>query len=88
MGRILGSSIVLAVFVSSLGLFSLSSFAVERRRKEIGMRKALGASVSGIVGMLLRDFVLLVLAAGLVACPLSYAVMSRWLARFAYRSSL
>jgi putative ABC transport system permease protein len=75
----------LAIFISCLGLFGLSAYTAERRTKEIGIRKLLGASVSGITGLLSRDFLRLVLLSNLVAIPLSWWVMHNWLLNYAYR---
>ena len=75
----------IAIFIACLGLFGLSSFITEQRTKEIGIRKVLGASVSGIVGMLSRDFVKLVLIAALIAFPIAWWVMNKWLQDFVYR---
>jgi putative ABC transport system permease protein len=75
----------LTVFVSCLGLFGLAAFTAERRTKEIGIRKVLGASVSNIVTLLSKDFVRLVLIAVVIAAPLAYFGMQRWLDDFAYR---
>jgi putative ABC transport system permease protein len=68
---------LMAIFLSCLGLFGLSSYAVERRIKEIGIRKVLGASVSGIVQMLIKDFMKLVIIANIIAIPISYFFMNR-----------
>jgi putative ABC transport system permease protein len=76
---------VLAIVIACLGLFGLASFMAEQRTKEIGVRKVLGATVSGIVGLLSKDFVKLVLVAFAVATPLAYFAMQRWLQDFAYR---
>ncbi|MDE2800576.1 MAG: Stf0 family sulfotransferase, partial [Gemmatimonadota bacterium] len=74
-----------AIFVACLGLFGLTSFSVEQRTKEIGIRKVLGASESGLVLMISGKFIWLVLLANLVACPLAYWMMNQWLANFVYR---
>lgn len=79
---------VLAVFVACIGLFGLSSNSSERRIKEIGIRKALGASVNGIVNLLLREFLLLVLISNIIAWPVSYFLMSRWLNNFPVRTDI
>jgi putative ABC transport system permease protein len=83
--RIITSFTFLAVFISCLGLFGLSLFMAERRTKEIGIRKTMGATVSNIVGIMSRDFLLLVGLANLISWPVSYIVMKKWLQNFAYR---
>ncbi len=75
---------VIAVFIACLGLFSLSYFMAIQRTKEVGIRKVLGARVSGIVGLLLGDFIKLIVLANLVAWPLSYAVIHTWLDGYAF----
>jgi putative ABC transport system permease protein len=75
----------IALLISCLGLLGLSAFTVEQRTKEIGIRKVLGASVSNITGLLTKDFIALVLIAFLIASPLAYWTMNKWLADFAYR---
>ncbi len=75
----------LSVFIACLGLFGLSTFTAERRNKEIGIRKALGASATHIVRMLSSDFVKLVLIAVAIATPLAWWTMNKWLQDFAYR---
>jgi putative ABC transport system permease protein len=79
---------VLAVVVACLGLFGLATYTVQRREKEIGIRKALGASETQVVGLLSREFVQLVGIAFVVASPVAYFAMQRWLEDFAYRTSL
>ncbi len=78
----------LAVFIACLGLFGLAAFAAEQRTKEIGIRKVMGASSSGIVLLLSKEFTLWVLAANLLAWPAAYWAMSSWLQGFAYRIPL
>ncbi|HYK47221.1 MAG TPA: ABC transporter permease [Parafilimonas sp.] len=75
----------LSLLIACLGLFGLSTFVVERKIKEIGIRKVLGASVSGIVGLLSQDFLKLVLISILIATPLAWYFMNNWLQDFAYR---
>ncbi len=75
----------LAILIACLGLFGLASFSARQRTKEIGIRKVLGASVAGIVALLSKEFVKLVLAANVIAWPLTYFVMNNWLRDFAYR---
>ncbi|MCK5329051.1 MAG: FtsX-like permease family protein, partial [Candidatus Latescibacteria bacterium] len=82
---IFGYFALLAVFIACLGLFGLASFATEQRTKEIGIRKILGASVSGIVLLLSKEFTKLVLVSNLIAWPVAYWAMNRWLQDFAYR---
>jgi ABC-type antimicrobial peptide transport system permease subunit len=88
MGKIFNYFAILAIFVSCLGLFGLASFVAERKTKEIGIRRALGASVLGIVGLLSRKFVRLVIIANVIAWPLAYFFMNKWLQDFAYRTGL
>jgi putative ABC transport system permease protein len=85
---IFSSFSVFAVFIACLGLFGMASFAAEQRTKEIGIRKVLGASVPGIVVLLSKDFLKLVVAANVIAWPLAYFGMSRWLQNFAYKSGI
>jgi predicted permease len=75
----------LAVLIACLGLFGLSIHAAARRTKEIGIRKVLGASAAGLVGLLSKDFLKLVIVALLIASPLAYFFMEKWLQDFAYR---
>jgi len=75
----------LAIFISCLGLFGLAVFSTEQRTKEIGIRKVLGASVVGIIGLLSKDFLQLILLALVIAFPIAYYVMEEWLTNFAYR---
>jgi putative ABC transport system permease protein len=76
---------VLALLIACLGLFGLSAFMAEQRTKEIGIRKVMGASVPGIVALLSKDFLKLVAVAFVLAAPVAYIAMSRWLDAFAYR---
>ncbi len=75
----------LAIFIASLGLFGLALFMVEQRTKEVGIRKILGASVGRIFVLISKEFALLILLANVLAWPLAYYFMSRWLQNFAYR---
>ena len=84
-GQILSAFAGLAVLIACLGLFGLASFAAEQRTKEIGVRKVLGASASQIVVLLTKDLARLVVVAFVVAAPLAFLVMNRWLESFAYR---
>lgn len=76
---------ILAIFIACLGLLGLAAFATARRTKEIGIRKVLGASVANLIGLLSQDFLRLVLIANLVAWPVAYFAMTKWLGNFAYR---
>jgi putative ABC transport system permease protein len=87
-GRVFITFALIAIVVACLGLFGLASFTVERRTKEIGIRKVLGASAAAITGLLAKDFLKLVLLAIAAASPIAYWVMSRWLSDFAYRIEL
>ena len=78
----------LAVFLSCLGLFGLVNFSTERRTKEIGVRKVLGASVISIVELLSKDFLKLVFIAFLIASPVAYWIMNKWLQDYAYRINI
>ena len=82
---VLGVFTVLALFIGCLGLFALAAFMAEQRTKEIGIRKVLGASVAGIMGLLAKDFLKLVVLAIFIASPIAYFLMQRWLSDFAYR---
>jgi putative ABC transport system permease protein len=75
----------LAIFIACLGLLGLATYTAEQRTKEIGIRKVLGANVSNIVTLLSRDFIKLVLISIIIATPIAWYVMNRWLENFAYR---
>jgi putative ABC transport system permease protein len=87
-GRIVTLFSCLAIFVSCLGLFGLAAFVAEQRTKEMGVRKVLGASLSQLMWLLTGQFVKWVIAAVLIAWPLGYWIMNRWLQSFAFRASL
>jgi putative ABC transport system permease protein len=78
----------IAIFICSLGLLGLAAFTAQVRTREIGVRKVLGASVSGIVGLLAKDFIKLVLIAILIAVPVAWFSMNKWLQAFAYRINI
>jgi putative ABC transport system permease protein len=88
LGSILGIFAGLTIFVACLGLFGLATFTAEQRIKEIGIRKVLGATVSGIVVLLSKDFLKLVLIAFLIATPLAWYLMNLWLQDFAYKMNI
>jgi putative ABC transport system permease protein len=78
----------LAIAIACLGLFGLASFLAEKMKKEIGIRKVLGASSGQVVGLLSREFLILVSLAVLIASPIAYFAMNFWLRGFAYRTSI
>ena len=79
---------ILSLLIACLGLFGLSIFVVERKIKEIAIRKVLGASIPGIVGLLSKDFLKLVIIAAIIATPLAFYFMHQWLQDFAYRVNI
>jgi len=87
-GRLFGIFTFLGIFISCLGLFGLVSYTAEKRTKEIGIRKVLGASVTGIALHLSKEFIRLVALAIIVAMPLAYFAMEKWLQNFAYRINI
>lgn len=87
-GRIFSSFAILAIIIACLGLFALSAFMAEQRSKEISIRMVLGASLNSIFRLLTFDFVKLVVIAALIASPLAWYMMDRWLEDFAYRTGI
>jgi putative ABC transport system permease protein len=87
-GKVFGLFAGFAIFIACLGLFALSAFIASLQTKAIGIRKVLGATVSSIVTMLSRDFLLLVLVSVLIASPVAWWVMDKWLQDFAYHISI
>ncbi|HLA63084.1 MAG TPA: FtsX-like permease family protein, partial [Rhodothermales bacterium] len=88
LGRAFAAFTVLATLIACLGLLGLSAYSTGQRRKEIGVRKVLGAGVPGLVGLLARDFARPVLLALVLAAPVAYLAAERWLSSFAYRTPL
>ena len=88
LGKVLSIFTAIAVALACIGLFGLSAYSVQQRAKEIGIRKVLGASVSGIVMLLSKEFMLLVAVSLLVAFPLAWWAKSKWLQDFAYRTDV
>jgi len=76
---------LLAIVITCLGLFGLAAYTAERRTKEIGVRKVLGASVTGIAGLLSKDFLKLVILSSLISFPVAWWLMHNWLQNYAYR---
>ncbi|RYF71230.1 MAG: FtsX-like permease family protein, partial [Cytophagaceae bacterium] len=87
-GKLAGIFAGLAIFISCLGLFGLASFMAERRTKEIGVRKVLGASILNVWGLLSREFIYLVGIAFIIATPIAYFLLSNWLQKYEYRTEL
>ncbi len=88
LGQLFGYFTSLAIIIGCLGLFGLSAFSAEQRTKEIGIRKVLGASIPGVILLLVKEFSKWVLLAVVIAWPLGYIMMNKWLQNFAYRTSL
>jgi putative ABC transport system permease protein len=88
LARILNSFTLMAILISCLGLFGLAAFSAEQRNKEIGIRKVLGASISGIVQLLSKDFLKLVLIAMVIATPIAWWAMGKWLQAFTCRINI
>jgi len=88
LSRIINSFTIMAILISCLGLFGLAAFSAEQRKKEIGVRKVLGASVLGIVQLLSKDFVRLVMIAIIIATPVAWWAASKWLDAFAYKTDI
>jgi len=85
LGKLIISFTVLALIIGCLGLFGLASYLAEKRTKEIGIRKVLGADVSRIVMLLSKEYIRIIIMANLIAWPLAYYFMNNWLDSFAYR---
>ncbi len=88
MSRIVGVFTFMGIFIACLGSIGLASFTAAQRTKEIGIRKVLGASISGIVVLLTKDFIKWVLLANLIAWPVAYSILRSWLKNFAYHADL
>jgi putative ABC transport system permease protein len=88
LAAIVGYFTAIAILISCLGLFGLATFSAEQRTKEIGVRKVLGASITGIVALLSKDFLKLVAISIVIASPVAWWVMNKWLQDFAYRTNI
>ena len=88
MGQIFNYFMIITIFVACLGLFGLALFTAERKKKEIGIRKVLGAKISNIIILLTKEFLFLVVLANMISWPIAYFFMNKWLQSFAYRMSL
>ncbi len=78
----------MAVIISGLGLLGLAAYTAERKKKEIGIRKTLGASVQGIVAMMSKDFIQLSIVAAIIGCPIAYYLMQQFLSGYVYHMDL
>ncbi len=88
LGSVVRYASVLSIFIACMGLFGLATLVVARRTKEIGIRKVLGADVKGLVGLLSKDFMVLVITASIIAFPIAWWALNKWLQDFAYRVSI
>ncbi|WPU92998.1 ABC transporter permease [Mucilaginibacter sabulilitoris] len=87
-GQVFGVFTVIAIFVACLGLFGLVSYTIVQRTKEIGIRKVLGATVNSILGLLYKDFALLVLISFIISAPLGWYAINKWLQTYAFRTEI
>jgi len=87
-GKMFGFVTLMAIFISCLGLFGIASFTAEQKTKEIGIRKALGSKTSGIILMLSKEFSQLVLISNLIAWPIAYLVIRKYLQNFTYHTNI
>jgi putative ABC transport system permease protein len=88
LGKVLNIFATIAILLAALGLFGLSAYSIQQRTKEIGIRKVLGASVPNVITLLSKDFLSLVIVASIIAFPIAWWVMNRWLQDFVYRISI
>jgi len=86
--KTIGYFSIIAIFIACLGLFGLASFMAEQRTKEIGIRRSLGATIPGITLLLSKEFTKWIVIANIIALPVGYFIMNRWLQRFAYRTNI
>lgn len=87
-GKLAGVFAMLAIFISCLGLFGLAAYTAERRTKEIGIRKVLGASVTGLTGLLAKEFLQLVTVSCIIAFPVAWWFMNSWLQDYTYCTTI
>jgi putative ABC transport system permease protein len=83
--KVISTFSVVALFIACLGLFGLASFVTEQRKKEIGIRKVQGASIKSIVRLISGEFMILVIVSNIIAWPIAYFFMNKWLVDFAFR---
>ena len=86
--KIISNFAIVAILIACLGLFGLSSFMAAKRTKEIGIRKTMGASVNSVFLLLSREFVKWVVLSVIIACPVAWFIMNKWLQSFAYRTNI
>ena len=86
--KLLGYFAIFSIFIACLGLFGLISFMAEQRTKEIGIRKTNGANIRDIISLFSKEFIQLILISGIIAVPLSYYMLMKWLQDFAYATKL
>jgi putative ABC transport system permease protein len=79
---------ILTLIIVLLGVIGLISMSIQKRTKEIGIRKVLGSSVAGIVFLFLKEFLAVIITGGIIACPLAYLIMNNWLQNYAYRINI
>ena len=87
-GNLVSAFSFFAILIACLGSFGLASYMAERKTKEIGIRKVLGASSKSIVGLLTKEFIFLVLISNIIAAPIIYLIMNKWLEKFAYKTTI
>jgi ABC-type antimicrobial peptide transport system permease subunit len=88
MAKLIDLTTIISIFISCLGLFGLAVLTASQRTKEIGIRKVLGASVSGIAQLLCKEYIVLVLFAIIISIPVAWLTMDKWLQKFAYRITI
>jgi ABC-type antimicrobial peptide transport system permease subunit len=79
---------ILAIIIVLLGVLGLISLSIQKRTKEIGIRKVLGSSIAGIISLFMKEFLGVILIAGLIACPVAYLIMNQWLNDYAYKIAI
>jgi len=88
LGKVMSLFAATAILLACMGLFGLSSYMMQQRMKEIGIRKVLGASFMNLISILSGNFIKLVIIAIVIACPLAYLIMQSWLSDFAYHTDM
>ena len=86
--KLFGYFTILAIFIACLGLLGLSSYSAEQKIREIGIRRVLGSTAHQVVVLLTKQFLILVASANIIAWPVAFFIMNKWLENFAYRASL